>query len=766
MISRLAARASFRLAFFALVAAALVWPVLSDAARLNEFRDVHHLFLYERSAIDTIKRYGELPLWNPFYCGGFDAVGAPQTRFMSPTLVLGLLFGAERAEILTVFFFGILGMEGMYRWLRLRVTEPLAALIVAPVFALSGQFTVAFYRGWIQFFGFQLVPWILFGITLAVRRRPIGMAISSIAFAWLLGFAGFFAAPMLAVAASLEAIRALFEQPRSARWRSLAMLAATGSFMATVAFVRLWPVAETLLSAPRIMAGTPGFPPRALLSALVGTLAVKDGNTELQGSFYVGAAFLGVVALGGHSWKSTRALAVMIVFVWLAAGYARQPSLFGLFRTFPVFSSLRYPERFLWFAILFASEPAAHAIARVPLLGEGRKWRIGAWLLLGAAIVWTMFGQLSAFERVAKARTLGTVSEDYKAEFHQSRGNRWLTVHLQSMNIGSLSCYETHRLAQSPLLRGDLLAEEYLAPASRDAGSVKRVSWSPNRVGLHVDVTRPSRVFVNQNWAPGWQASAGTVVNNEGLLSVDVPAGSHDVTLSFRPWSTLGGAAVTATALLSLLFLGWRARRRGDILSKRARGITAFAVLLPWAVAGVAHAASPDPRWPPQVMRNPNGAPALIEVENERLVPATAIGASFELPLRVEAGRVTGPDERNNLTIDVYFRRMGSIARTTTMFLHVERRKEGQPAAPKGHEDFFNADHQVVGGSFYLSDAPGGRLVHDAVGVHLDKAASGVWDVWVAFGHVSGRHGHGKVTSPGAAAVAGDRVRIGTFVLP
>jgi hypothetical protein len=766
MISRLAARAPFRLAFFALVAAALVWPVLGDAARLNEFRDVHHLFLYERSAIDTIKRYGELPLWNPFYCGGFDAVGAPQTRFMSPTLLLGLLFGAERAEILTVFFFVILGMEGMYRWLRLRITEPLAALIVAPVFAISGQFTVAYYRGWIQFFGFQLVPWILFGITLAVRRRPIGMAIASIAFAWLLGFAGFFAAPMLAVAASLEAIRALVEQPRSARMRSLAMLAATGSFMATVAFVRLWPVAETLLSAPRIMAGTPGFAPRALLSAVVGTLAVKDGNTDLAGSFYVGAAFLGVVALGGHSLKSSRTLFVVVIFVWLAAGYARHPSLFGLFRTFPVFSSLRYPERFLWFAILFASEPAAQAISKIPLLGEGKRWRIGSWLLLGGAIAWTLFGELSAFERVAKARSLGTVSDEQRSEFHQSRGNRWLSVHYQSMNIGSLSCYETHRLAQSTLLRGDLPAEEYLAPAARDAGTVKRVSWSPNRVGLHVDLTRPARVLVNQNWAPGWQASLGTVVNNEGLLSVDLPAGSNDVALFFRPWSTLGGAAVTATALLALVFIGWRARRRGDIFSKRQRVITAFAVLLPWGVAAAAHASSPDGKWPPPPMSNPNGAPALVEVENERFVPATQLGAAFALPLRVEAGRVSGPDGRNNLTIDVYFRRTGSIARETTMFLHVERRKEGQPAAPKGREDFFNADHQVVGGSFYLSDAPLGRLVHDAMGVHLDKAASGVWDVWVTFGHVSGRRGHSKVTSAGTATVNNDRVGLGSFVVP
>ncbi len=217
MISRLARHLPLRLAFFTLLAAVLVWPVLGDAARLNEFRDVHHLFLYERSAIDTIKRYGELPLWNPYYCGGFDAVAAPQTRFVSPTLLLGLLFGAERAEILTVFFFAIVGMEGMYRWLRLRTTEPLAALVVAPIFALSGQYAVAYNRGWIQFMGFQLVPWILYGITLAARRKWQGMAVASIAFAWMLGFAGFFAAPLVAVAAVLRiAARAHRAAPKRA----------------------------------------------------------------------------------------------------------------------------------------------------------------------------------------------------------------------------------------------------------------------------------------------------------------------------------------------------------------------------------------------------------------------------------------------------------------------------------------------------------------------------------------------------------------------
>lgn len=764
MISRLARHTSLRLAFFTVLAAVLVWPILPDAARLNEFRDVHHLFLYERSAIDTIRRFGQLPLWNPYYCGGFDAVAAPQTRFLSPTLLLGLLFGAERAEILTVFFFTIAGMEGMYRWLRLRVDVPLAAMIVAPVFALSGQLAVAYYRGWIQFFGFQLVPWVLYGITLAARRRPAGMAIASIAFGTMLGFAGFFAAPMLAVAATLEAGRALLEQPRSARWRSLAMLIATASFMATVACVRLWPVAETLLSAPRIMAGTPGHAPRALLSSLVGMLAVKDGNTDFTGSFYVGAAFLGVVALGAHDRRGVLGLVLALIMVWLASGYARSPSLFGWLREVPMFGALRYPERFLWLAVLFASGPAALALARVPFVGEGRRWHNGVWIVLGAAMAWTIAAQIAAFHRVATARTLGTVTEARTTDFHQARGNRWLAVHFQAMGIGSLGCYETHRLAQSPLLRGDLAADEYLAPDAADAGTVKRSAWSPNAIALHVDVTRPARVLVNQNWAPGWHASVGKVVSHDGLIAVDVPAGAHDVALTFLPWSTLGGAATTLSALLSLAFIGWRARRRGDIFSRKQRLVTVVAIVLPWAVAGAAYASSPDDKWPPPPMTNPNGSQAIV-AEGEPLGDVVEVGATFEVPLRVEAGKVSGPDGRGNILAEVFFRRTGSFPKATTMFVHVERRKDQGPV-PKEREDFFNADHQVVGGSFYLSDAPLGKLVHDAFGVHLDKAASGTWDVWVAFGDVSGRKGRKRVVEPGKATVSSDRVKVGTFVVP
>ncbi len=765
MLARYASHLSFRLAVFALLAAALVWPILPDAARINEFRDVHHLFLYEKSAIDTIRHFHELPLWNPYYCGGFDAVGAPQTRFVSPTLLLGLWFGAERAEILTVFFFVIIGMEGTYRWLRLRTPDPAAAFLVAPIFALSGQFAVAYFRGWIQFYGFELAPWILYGITLAARRRVAGVAIASIAFAIMVGFAGLFATPLLAVAGVMEGLRSLFAQPRNERRRSLLMLVATASFMLTIAFVRLWPVAETLLSAPRIMAGAPGHLPRALLASLAAQLVLKDGNTDIDGSFFVGSAFLVIAGLGAQSKKGLGVLALVFICLWLAAGYSPIISGFALLRRVPMFSAVRYPERFLWPAMLFASELAAYGVNRLPLQAPSKRWRQAARVILTGALAWTVWTEIDAWKRIETGRTTGVVSDEFSTDFHQARGNRWRTVHFESIGLGSLGCYETHRLAQSRLLRGDLPQEEYLAPNDAAAGTVKRVAWSPNHITVHTSLTKPARVLVNQNWAPGWQSTVGQVQNHEGLLSVDVPEGEHDVTLGFRAWSTMGGAAVTLSALLGLGFLLIRGRHKGKLFAPAHRVGTALAILGPWVIAGAAYASSPDPKWPIPGQTNPNGTPALVPVAEEASITAPKIGATYDVPIVVEAASVVGPDPHNSLALELYLRRTGTVARSTTMFVHFERRKDQGPI-PKEKEGFRNADHQIVGGSFFLSDMPEGRLVHDAFGTHLGKGASGIWDVWVAFGHVSGNKGRERLVSPGTSVESEKRVRIGTVVLP
>lgn len=760
MWGRIAERTAVRIAIFAVLALVVVWPMLGHPAAFNEFRDAEVLSMHEQAAVASIRDYGQLPLWNPWYCGGIYGLGEAQSRFASPPFLLSLLFGVERAQPIIVWLFAVLGMEGTFRWLRLRVWDATAVLRIAPLFALSGHFAVAWFRGWVNFYGFELVPFVLYGITVAARGRTHGIAVAAIAFTVILGFGGTFAAPLIAIAAAAETLRVLLETPPNRRGRAAAMLLSVASFMAALAAVRLLPLAEVLSAQPRIMAGTPGHAPLKILYFLVKSINAHNGDLEDDGMFYVGGAFLALLALGGSERKSMRPLVIVVLFLWLSAGYARKPALFALLRTLPVFSALRYPERFLWLGILFACEPAANALAKVPRLGEGRRWRHGANIVLSAAVLLSLGSQIKAFYDCDANRDLGVVTKEPPRPFRQARGNRWLAGHYQVQNLGSLSCWETHPVTMSPNLRGDLAAEEYLEEPAN--GTAKRVSWSPNRIVVHASMTTAGRLFVNQNWHPGWRASVGKVVSVDNLLAVELPAGESDVTLSFEPRSALAGAAVTAVGLLALLGLAFVRIpfRRGSVIG------TSVLVLAPWVTLAGFLFTWREPRFPPPPMRNANGSPALVAAAAP---DSTPVGAQYELPIVLDAVKVEGPHQAfYNIDVDLWFRRTGPIPRTTGMFVHLVRRPGQEPIPPpeQGKEakrDFFNGDHQVVGGSFYLSDAPQDILVHDAFGVHLSHAARGWYDVWVSFGHVSGKKGRARVIEKGRSEVNEDRVKIGSF---
>src|SRR5690606_9648210 len=131
------------------------------------------------------------------------------------------------------------------------------------------------------------------------------------------------------------------------------------------------------------------------------------------------------------------------------------------------------------------------------------------------------------------------------------------------------------------------------------AGAVKRTAWAPNRIVVDASLSRDARLLVNQNWHPGWRASVGTVVSDDGLLAVDLPAREHSVVNAFRPMSAIAGAAVSGVALLALLALVVGERRGVTWFRRRTALRTAAVVLAPPLVLVGFLATWSEPRYPP-----------------------------------------------------------------------------------------------------------------------------------------------------------------------
>ncbi|QDE94803.1 YfhO family protein [Myxococcus xanthus] len=753
---RAATLTSVRLALFAALALAAAWRPLQQAGGMNDFRDAHLLHSYEDAGTRTVTHYGQLPLWNPWACGGQYALGSPQTRVASPTLLVSALMGARPAEPLLLWAFLVLGMEGFFHYARRRVGSALGALGAAPLFGLAGFTALSWSIGWLNFAGFLLLPWLLWGTRRAAEGHLRGAAVVAGTFAVLLGFGGTYPVPMGALFVALEAGRTLYGLRGTPRRKSaLWALGATAVFTLGACAFRLWPLVETMRSAPRIMAGTPGNSAEELARMLL-QMPASSGYSD-PGNFFLAPAVLALIPLAAWAWRRALYPAVLAALcVWMAAGYSAVPSLFGALRLLPVFGTLRYPERFLVPAGLFLAELVALGLAvllvrvwRVPATRTATSWWPTAAVVACVVIAVGWGFQVRAFDRLSRWSQMvpapGPVPEEAERPFAQARGNRWAQGYFLALNRGSIACGEAWPVPMSERLRGDLPQEEYLEDAS--AGTARRMEWTPNRVTVDVTATRPTVLLVNQNWHPGWKSSEGEVVSQDGLLGVRVAEGTHRVVLRFLPRSGLGGALVSALAWLGLGFVAWRLRGR---LGPAAIGV-ACVPLVAW---GVLLATSPEPL-ARAVPLNADGSPMRVAA-----LPPTAkpVGARFDVPVELVGAEIpSAPDAEGLLHLVLYWRVTGPVPRSAGIFVHFP----GPPGSKRK-----NADHPVLGGTYFFAEAPRDTLLRDAFSVSTKDWDAGERKVVVGLWHAGGDGSRIGGRSADRKALPSSHVEVGTLTVP
>ncbi len=145
----------------------------------------------------------------------------------------------------------------------------------------------------------------------------------------------------------------------------------------------------------------------------------------------------------------------------------------------------------------------------------------------------------------------------HRAIVAASHGDAWDRIHQPDFDPAT-----TVILEEGQPLEGQAAAQ----------ATAQIVSYQPNALEIEVDTDATGYLFLSDPFYPGWRAEvdgqpATLLRANYAFRAVPVPAGTHRVTMAFRPVSWYAGLGITAFTVLLLLILGGLAlarRRRQD----------------------------------------------------------------------------------------------------------------------------------------------------------------------------------------------------------
>ena len=593
----------------AVIALVHTLPIFADLDNYG-IEDWDQHFFYHAVPRATILEYRQIPLWNPYYCGGAPLLGNPQSRVCAPTFPLVLLFDVVRGLKLEVWVNLVIGLTGAYVLARHYRLTGAAAFLLPCLYLLSTMYSLILTSGSTNFLSIAYLPWTVWAFVKSLDKLPWAVAAGAfLALTYLSG--GHWVVPIVVLFLALYAVCSVFTH---GPLRSAAALVLTGLLAAGFGAVKIIPSLEMMSAYPRPIPDYSGYSVAGLghmlldrdqaLSRFHEFEQVRGFWTGLsaemtENGMYVGLVPLGLCLIGlcsqARHWKWALAWAL---FLWLCLGSRAPLSLWDGLHKLPVYDNLQIASRFriifllgLAFFAGWGLQWVVEAVRRYTR--KGMVARAVGWVLLAAIVAdlimvtRPIFGSafpidprivledLKRSDRFVQIQRLPAYSregfrdnldwfdfadiEDVPVDVSYS------ALYVAFLhNLGSIRAYEAIPVPakavpkDSPQYRGEAFMDNI-------RGTAHMASWSPNRLVVNVDAFDQDRLVINQNYAPGWKArgvASEAAPSGQGLLSAAVTPDTRQVTFYYRPASFFVGAAVSAVTLVGCALFLLRCRRK------------------------------------------------------------------------------------------------------------------------------------------------------------------------------------------------------------
>jgi hypothetical protein len=530
----------------------------------------------------SLLRYGEMPFWNPYACGGFPAWGYIEggTTLVSPWLLHYLALPLSVALRVEVIGMGLLGALGAYAFTG-RFTRSFAArALVVALWAVNGRWALQAAAGHTWHLAYAWMPWCFYFFERA-RERPLrfpyvfGLAAC---LAMLVYAGGVYPLPHTVLALVLYA-SALAILERS--WLPVVRLAQAGILGFGLCAPKLLPMLVTFRRTPRFVDSVE----KVDLGGLVTLLTSRDQKFHArpvvlphgwhENGMYISAVGLVVLVAAVLLVWSRREVAlkmVGLILVALGLGAFHPLAPWALLHAHaPFFRSQHVPIRFLYPALLLLAVVAAAGVGRIV---SRRPWLDAA----AALAVLVLAIDISSVARQPMTESMWMVAPsipegdpfhfEQEPPFQYVRKDWAGPMYLAMLgNRGVINCYGVPpfgergaRALTDPHYRG----EAYVEAADGSAVDVpaRVVTWSPNRAVVELDAAVGDGFIVyNMNYDPGWESDAGPVVSRDDKVAVRIDGAKTRVTFRYRPPGLWVGLFLGGLSAAFCLFPFGRLRR-------------------------------------------------------------------------------------------------------------------------------------------------------------------------------------------------------------
>jgi hypothetical protein len=574
-------------ALYGVLSLIFCWPLFEHPQALGTNDWDQHLFYYG-VVLKNVVEYGQMPFWNPWYCGGNVMWQNPQIAVLSPVYPLSLMMSlplAMKVNIVLHYWVGFLGMHVLLTRI-IGLTFLPAIIYLATLVTAAGGPAIHLRVGHSVFLpGFYLPLQLYFFFKAFQTGAWKYIFLSASTLALMIFNGGTHILPMSIAAIGCFALMAAVARRD---WRPLALAAAFGIFGVAYSAPKLLPVVAFVNGDYFWDTRNPiEHPDRVTLEILkqtylVPTQDVRDRLPLQRHGWHEYGNYIGlgssVALLAGwllvllrrapqHHWFGV-SLAMTTIFLFLLSlGEFGAFAPASLAHSVPLFSSFRIPSRytipFLQFAVLTLGW-AFHSLTTQYRLPQAARMAIGVIALAASAhlIVTNQWNLKNVFTLAA-----------FDTKFSWDGGPHQISSDANSSaytpdspmlraliaNRSFFNCYESLQVARGAVAdRPQVFDSE---PASR----VTDLDFTPNRLTFTVaNGSTDARVVLNQNWAPGWTTTLGPISAppSTELAAVKVPPGqSGRHTFDFVPPGFYTGSAILVAALIATAVL-WR--RGGD----------------------------------------------------------------------------------------------------------------------------------------------------------------------------------------------------------